>query len=68
MCSYIATYLHVHCILFITTLKKNRLIEQEDEVLCATIEEVEVQSSKRYTNSDSKSNTAHVLNVHPYQL
>jgi DNA-binding MurR/RpiR family transcriptional regulator len=68
MCSYITTYLHVHFILCITTLKKNRLIEQADEVLFATTEEDEVQSSKRYTNSDSKSNTVHVVNVHPYQL
>ena len=68
MCSYIETYLHDHCILYIITLKKNRLIEQEDEALCATTKEDEVKSSKRYTNNNSKSNTMHVLNVHPYQL
>ena len=53
----------LHC-----CIERNRLIEQEDEVLCATIEEAEVQSSKRYTNNNSISNTMHVLNVHPYQL
>jgi heterodisulfide reductase subunit B len=68
MCSYIATWLHVHCIPCIATLKKKKLVEQEDEALCATTEEAEVQFSKRYTNSSTKSNTMHVLNVHPYQL
>jgi hypothetical protein len=68
MCSYIETYLHVHYILSITTLEKKKLIEQEDEALCATAEEAEVQSSKRYSKNDSKSNIVHVLNEHPYQL
>jgi hypothetical protein len=38
-------------------IERNRLVGQEDEILYATTEEAEVQSSKRYTNSDSKSNT-----------
>jgi hypothetical protein len=33
------------------------LVRQEDEILYSTTEEFEVQSSKRYTNCDSKSNT-----------
>jgi hypothetical protein len=38
-------------------IERNKLIGQEDEVLYAIEEEAEIQSSKRYTNSDSKSNT-----------
>ena len=68
MCPYVETCLHVHCILCIATLKKNRVIEHEDEALWATVEEFGEQSSKKYANSSTKSNTKHVLNVHPYQL
>ena len=48
--------------------KKTRLIEHEDEALCATAKEVRAQASKRYANISTKWNTMDVLNVHPYQL
>jgi hypothetical protein len=37
-------------------LGRNRLVGQEDELLCATVEGSVVQSSKRYTNCVGKLN------------